>query len=312
MYFIHGLWYHESKAKGDSAMEIRILKYFLAVAQEGNITRAAERLLTSQSNLSRQLADLENQLGKRLFERGSRKIHLTEEGLFLQRRAQEIVDLEERTAKEIAAFDDMTSGEVHLGGAETNTMHFVADVIRQLRDKQPHVTFDLMSGSTIEMTELLDRGLLDFAVLVEPIDMKKYDYLQLPANDHFGLLMRADNPLAAKSVITPSDIQNQPLLCARQQLDGNVLNGWLGRPVEGLNVVARFNLITTPAMMVEQGLGSAVTFANLVPTPENGTLCFRPFDPVIEARLYLVWKKHQVFTRPATVFLEEMRTAIRA
>ena len=123
--------------------------------------------------------------------------------------------------------------------------------------------------------------------------------------------MRADNPLAAKSVITPSDIQNQPLLCARQQLDGNVLNGWLGRPVEGLNVVARFNLITTPAMMVEQGLGSAVTFANLVPTPENGTLCFRPFDPVIEARLYLVWKKHQVFTRPATVFLEEMRSAIR-
>ena len=293
-------------------MEIRILKYFLAVAQEGNITRAAERMLTSQSNLSRQLADLEEQLGKKLFERGSRKVHLTEEGLFLQRRAQEIVDLEERTAKEIAAFDDMTSGEVHLGGAETNTMHFVADVIRQLRDKQPHVTFDLMSGSTIEMTELLDRGLLDFAVLVEPIDMKKYDYLQLPANDHFGLLMRADNPLAAKSVITPSDIQNQPLLCARQQLDGNVLNGWLGRPVEGLNVVARFNLITTPAMMVEQGLGSAVTFANLVPTPENGTLCFRPFDPVIEARLYLVWKKHQVFTRPATVFLEEMRTAIRA
>ena len=303
MYFIHGLWYHESKAKGDSAMEIRILKYFLAVAQEGNITRAAERLLTSQSNLSRQLADLENQLGKRLFERGSRKIHLTEEGLFLQRRAQEIVDLE---------VDDMTSGEVHLGGAETNMMHFIADVIRHLREKQPHVTFDLMSGSTIEMTELLDRGLLDFAVLVEPIDMKKYDYLQLPANDHFGLLMRADNPLAAKSVITPSDIQNQPLLCARQQLDGNVLNGWLGRPVEGLNVVARFNLITTPAMMVEQGLGSAVTFANLVPTPENGTLCFRPFDPVIEARLYLVWKKHQVFTRPATVFLEEMRTAIRA
>ena len=293
-------------------MEIRILKYFLAVAQEGNITRAAERMLTSQSNLSRQLADLEEQLGKKLFERGSRKVHLTEEGLFLQRRAQEIVDLEERTAKEIAAFDDMTSGEVHLGGAETNTMHFVADVIRQLREKQPHVTFDLMSGSTIEMTELLDRGLLDFAVLVEPIDMKKYDYLQLPANDHFGLLMRADNPLAAKSVITPSDIQNQPLLCARQQLDGNVLNGWLGRPVEGLNVVARFNLITTPAMMVEQGLGSAVTFANLVPTPENGTLCFRPFDPVIEARLYLVWKKHQVFTRPATVFLEEMRTAIRA
>ena len=292
-------------------MEIRILKYFLAVAQEGNITRAAERLLTSQSNLSRQLADLENQLGKKLFERGSRKIHLTEEGLFLQRRAQEIVDLEERTAKEIAAFDDMTSGEVHLGGAETNTMHFVADVIRQLREKQPHVTFDLMSGSTIEMTELLDRGLLDFAVLVEPIDMKKYDYLQLPANDHFGLLMRTDNPLAAKSAITPGDIKDQPLLCARQQLDGNVLNGWLGRSVEELNVVARFNLITTPAMMVEQGLGSAVTFANLVPTPKGSTLCFRPFDPVIEARLYLVWKKHQVFTRPATVFLEEMRTAIR-
>ena len=268
-------------------------------------------MLTSQSNLSRQLADLEGQLGKKLFERGSRKIHLTEEGLFLQRRAQEIVDLEERTAKEIAAFDDMTSGEVHLGGAETNTMHFVADVIRHLREKQPHVTFDLMSGSTIEMTELLDRGLLDFAVLVEPIDMKKYDYLQLPANDYFGLLMRADNPLAAKSVITPGDIEDQPILCARQQLDGNVLNGWLGRSVEELNVVARFNLITTPAMMVEQGLGSAVTFANLVPTPEGGTLCFRPFDPAIEARLYLVWKKHQVFTRPATVFLEEMRTAIR-
>lgn len=292
-------------------MEIRILKYFLAVAQEGNITRAAERMLTSQSNLSRQLADLENQLGKKLFERGSRKVHLTEEGLFLQRRAQEIVDLEERTAEELAAFDDMTSGEVHLGGAETNTMHFIADVILRLREKQPHVTFDLMSGSTIEMTELLDRGLLDFAVLVEPIDMKKYDYLQLPAKDHFGLLMRKDNPLAQKSVITPNNLGDQPLLCAKQQLDGNVLNGWLGRPIEELNVVARFNLITTPAMMVEQGLGSAVTFSNLVPTPDGGTLCFRPFEPVIEARLYLVWKKHQVFPRPAAVFLEAMRTAIR-
>ena len=288
-------------------MEFRVLKYFLAVAQEENLTRAAETLLTSQSNLSRQLADLENELGKKLFERGSRKITLTEEGLYLHKRAKEIIELTERTEREIVAFDQITAGTVHLGAAESQVMRDLAKVMMNLQTSYPLISFDIFSGSTIEVTEQLDRGLVDFAVLVAPVDLSKYDYMQLPVEETFGLIMRENSPLAEKIVIKPSDIKDIPVIVSKQQLDSSIFSSWLGDDVKNLNVVATFNLITSPAMMVEAGMGVAFTFDNLVMTDTEHHLTFRPLSPAIKTNLYLVWKKSQVFTRSASLFLEQIK-----
>lgn len=288
-------------------MELRVLHYFLAVAQEENMTRAAQVLHTSQSNLSRQLAELERQMGKKLFDRGSRKITLTEEGMFLCKRAKEIIELAERTESDLKTFHEITSGTVHIGAVETHAMHHFARYILSLRETYPQITYDLFSESIAEITDGLHSGLLDFGVLVAPVDMQKYDYIKLPQNDAFGLLMRKDSPLAAKPFVRPEDIGDLPVWVAHQQLEGNVLSGWLGRDVSTLNIVATFNLITTPSMMIEEGLGMAFTFDRLVTVPEDGPLCFRPLEPAVTAELYLVWKKYQMFSKAAEVFLKEFQ-----
>ena len=293
-------------------MDVRVLKYFLTVAQEENITRAAETLHTTQSNLSRQLAELEAEVGKKLFERGKRKITLTDEGMFLRRRAKEIIELVSRTETELSDFDALTSGIIHIGAAETQAMRLMADAMLSLRRQYPQIQFDLFSGSTAEVTEMLQKGLVDFGILVGPVDMQKYNYLQLPIRDTFGLLMRKDHPLAALPAIRHEDILQEPVLCAHQQLSGNVLSGWLGTDTQVLNIVSYFNLITTPAMMVEAGLGCAFTFDKLVNTEGNCNLCFRPLEPRIEASLFLVWKRYQAFTPQAKVFLEEVQQYINA
>lgn len=290
-------------------MDVRVLRYFLAVAQEENITKAAETMHTTQSNLSKQLAELEENVGKKLFERGSRKITLTDEGMFLRKRAKEITELVDRTETELVAYDDVTSGTIHIGAAETYIMRYIAKTMLSLRKTHPQIQYDIFSGSTIEVTDLLNKGLLDFGVLVAPVDLHNYDYLRLPMKDIFGVLMRKDSPLAKLKSIRPSDIKAQPVICAKQQLDSNILSGWLGDDLKNLNIVSTFNLITTPAMMVEEGLGYAFTFDKLVNTSGNSSLCFRPFEPKVETELYLAWKKYQLFTKPAKLFLEQLRNA---
>ncbi len=288
-------------------MDIRILKFFLAVAEEESVTRAAQAVHTTQPNLSRQLNDFEEQIGKKLFVRGSRKITLTEEGMFLRKRAQEIIELADRTENELAAFDELTGGVVHIGAAETYAMRILAEDMLDLQKTHPQIQYDIFSGSTIEVTEQLNKGLLDFAILVAPVDLSEYDYLRFPKNDIFGLLMRKDNPLAALDAVKPGDIEGQPVMVSRQQEDGNVLSGWLRGGGQALNVAATFNLITTPAMMVDAGLGIAFCFDKLVNTTGDSNLCFRPLDPPLETGLYIVWKKYQVFTRAAKIFLEKIK-----
>jgi DNA-binding transcriptional LysR family regulator len=295
---------------GGDIMDIRVLKYFLAVAQEESITRAAAILHTSQPNVSRQLHDLEVEVGKKLFERGSRKITLTEEGMFLQKRAQEIVELMERTEADLNLFDDETSGDVHIGAAETHAMRLVAHAMQSLRETHPKILYHIFSGSTVEVVEQLNKGLLDFGILVDPVDPQKFDHHQLPVHDTWGVLMRRDSPLAKLTSIRPEDIRDKPLLCAQQMLDADDISNWLGEDFQNLNVVITFNLITTPAMMVEEGLGYTFTFDQLVNTTGDCNLCFRPLEPKFETGLYLVWKKHQVFSRAARAFLEQIRSQI--
>lgn len=288
-------------------MDIRILKYFLAVAQEENITKAAEVLHTSQSNLSRQLNDLEESIGKKLFTRGSRRISLTEEGMFLRKRAKEIVELLDRTETDLKSYDEKISGTIHIGAIETYHMHLIAESILSLQTSNPQIRYDFFSGSITEINEQLNKGLLDFALLVAPVDVHKYDYLKLPVKDSFGLLMRKDSPLAQLSAIHPDDIQDTPVWIAHQQLEGNVLSGWLGRDVHSLNIVSTFNLITNPSMLIEAGIGMAFTFDHLINTTGNSNLCFRPLVPKINAELYLVWKKNEMFTKAAELFLKQIQ-----
>jgi DNA-binding transcriptional LysR family regulator len=288
-------------------MELRVLRYFLAVAREESISKAAEALHVTQPTLSRQLSELEKELGKKLFLRGSRKITLTEDGVFLRKRAQEIVDLADKIEADLTASNEIISGEVLIGGGETDAMRLVARTVKKMRGDYPHIRYQLFSGNAEDVTERLDKGLLDFGILIGNVDVRKYDNLRFTAVDTWGLLMRKDSKLAAFSTIKPEIMRNIPLLCSKQALIRNELSGWLGDDFQKLNIVASYNLIYNAALMVEEGLGYAVCLDKLVNTTGDSHLCFRPLEPRFEAHLYLVWKKYQVFSKAAEMFLQQIQ-----
>lgn len=292
-------------------MDIRKLRYFLALTNTETISGAAEVLHTTQPNLSRTLSELEKELGKPLFIRGSRKITLTEEGMFLRKRAQEIVDLLDKTEQDFASFDEVLGGEVSIGGGESHVMRIIAKTIKQLQSDYPQIRYHLLSGYAYDIMEYLDKGLLDFGVLFEPIDLSKYDHLRLPLNDTWGLLMRKDHPLAAFESIRPEQLAQIPLLCSNQMLKENGLSGWLGYDCKKLNIVATFNLINTPTLLVEEGVGCALSFEYLTTLSQEGELCFRPLYPKLTSNAYVVWKKYQIFSKAAKKFLEKLQQEIK-
>lgn len=291
-------------------MELRVLRYFLAVAREESITRAAQSLYVTQPTLSRQLLELEESLGKTLFVRGKRKITLTEEGVFLRRRAQEILELVEKTTAAFHQAEESLSGEVHIGGGETDAMRLIARTARRLRKLHPQIGFHLYSGNAEEVAERLDRGLVDFGVFISPADLTKYEYLKLPVTDVWGLLMRKDSPLAARQSIGPEDLRGLPLLCSRQVMVANELAGWLRDKDARLNIVATYNLLYNAALMVEEGVGHALCLDKIAHTSEASPLCFRPLAPRMEVGLDVAWKKEQIFSRAATKFLAFLRQEI--
>lgn len=288
-------------------MELRVLRYFLAVAREESITAAAHQLHVTQPTLSRQLMDLEEELGSPLFIRGNRKITLTEEGLFLRKRAQEIIDLTDKTEAEFSNIDGMISGDVHIGAGETQAIRLLAKTACRLCEIHPHIHYQLFSGNADDVMEKLDKGLLDFGIVIEPVDISKYDSLTLPYHDTWGVLMRKDAPLAKKQAVEPSDLTELPLLCSRQSLLKTNLTDWYGSDFEQLNIVIRYNLIYNAALMVEEGLGYAVTLDGLINTTGDSALCFRPLAPKLTAGLHLIWKKYQIFSKAAEKFLETLR-----
>lgn len=292
-------------------MELRILRYFLAVAREESITGAAKLLNVTQPTLSKQLMELEEELGKKLFIRGNRKITLTEEGMLLRKRAQEIMDLVDKTESEISNTDEIISGDIYIGGGETDAMRLIAKVVKKLQEVHPHIRYHLYSGNAGDVMERLEKGLLDFGVIIGSANLQKYDHLQLPATDTWGLLMKKDSPLAALDSIRSESLRDIPLLCSRQALAGNELSGWFGSDSEKLNIVATYNLIYNAALMVEEGIGYALSLDKLVNTTNN-SLCFKPFEPRLEAHLNIVWKKYQVFSKAAEEFLKELQAEISA
>ncbi len=288
-------------------MEIRLLRYFIAVANQQSISGAAKHLHLSQPTLSRQLSELEAELDTPLFIRGNRKITLTAEGMFLLTKAKEIVELVDKTEANFNQPTEFISGEIYIGGGETKAMQFIAKALKHLTHHYPAIQFHLYSGNADDIMEKLDNGLLDFGVVIEPTDKQKYDYLHLPATDVWGVLMRKDSPLADKQSIQPSDLIDKPLLISRQTTVDNELTGWFGQDVKNLSITGTYNLLYNAALMVEEGLGYALCLDKLINTSGDSNLCFKPLNPDLHAGLNIIWKKHQVFSNAARKFLEQIR-----
>ncbi|HIY21082.1 MAG TPA: LysR family transcriptional regulator [Candidatus Flavonifractor merdigallinarum] len=287
-------------------MELRVLHYFLAVAREQNISAAAQSLHLTQPTLSRQLKELEEELGKQLMVRGNRKITLTEEGMLLRRRAEEILELVDRTEKEVMQVDNTISGDIYIGTGETDGVRQIARLANQLQRDYPGIRFHIVSGDAVDVCERLDKGLLDFGILLGDIDKMKYHYLILPMRDTWGVLMRRDSPLAQQKAISPQDLWDKPLILSRQVDNKSGLYRWLRKEPTELHTVATYNLIYNASLMVDEGMGYAFTLDKLVNTT-GSNLCFRPLEPRLELGMYLVWKKSQRFSKPAELLLERLQ-----
>lgn len=290
-------------------MEIRVLKYFLETAREGSVTRAAAALHISQPSLSKQLKDLEQELGKKLFVRSNYSIKLTDEGMLLRKRAEEILEMVEKTTDEFKALGDITGGDVRIGCAESHLVSHLAQVIRAFREDYPGLRYHLYSGGTEQVTERLDRGLLDFAFIVEPPSLSHYNYIEIPGVDTWGVLMRRDHPLAALESVTCDDLAGIDLICSEQSMKADIPR-WCGQKADTLRFTGTVNLFYNGSVFVKEGLGCMLTFARLADTsPENG-LCFRPLSPVLENKMYVIWKKYQVFTPIAELLVKRLEEAL--
>ena len=290
-------------------MELRTLRYFLAVAEQESFSAAANDILfVTQPTLSRQMQELEEELGVQLFVRSNKKTTLTEEGVRFRKRAQEIMELVSHTEKEFAETSkEELVGDVYIGGGETKAFSFIAAACKRLQKDHPRIRLHITSGNAPDVTEKLDSGILDFGLLVEPVDKSKYEFVELPAKDTWGLLVRKDHLLAKKRFVTVRDLEDIPLLASRQTMMMREFSGQLGRDLHSLNVIATYNLIYNAAIFVEEGLGSAITLENLVNTSGNSKLAFVPFTPIRTSGLVVVWKKNPVFSKPAAAFLQSLK-----
>lgn len=287
-------------------MELRILRYFLEVAREGSITHAAQRLHISQPTLSKQLKDLEGELGKKLFTRSSFSVRLTEEGMLLRKRAEDILDMVDKTEEEFKALGAVAGGDVYIGCAESEGIKHLARCIKAVKEQYPGIRVHLYSGDTNDLAGRLEQGLLDFAVIAQAVDLSKYNYLELPWADIWGVILRRDDPLSAKESLGVEDLLDKPLIVSRQGLRED-LPRLFGEKVDRLNVTATINLAYNGAVLVREGIGYALTFDKLVNTSDESGLCFRPLAPRLSTQLYVIWKKYQVFSPTAELLLQEMK-----
>lgn len=291
-------------------MEIRVLKYFLTVAEIGNITKAANSMHLTQPTLSRQLQDLERELGQKLFVRGSKSVTLTPEGMVLRRRAQEIMELVEKTENEFFSIKDDVSGDIFIGAGETKTIKLIADVMKTLQKKYQKIKFHIVSGDSEDLSEKLDKGILDFCIFIEPFVPDKYNYINLSEKDTWGILLRQDDPLAKKESIKVEDITNLPILISRQAIkksfENNPILDWFGDNFDKMHIAGTYNLLYNAAIMTENEIGYALGLDRLIADTLNSPLTFRPLNPKLQVRVSIAWKKNQVFSKAAKLFLDEM------
>ncbi|MDD2971706.1 MAG: LysR family transcriptional regulator [Lachnospiraceae bacterium] len=292
-------------------MELRVLEYFLAVAREQNITAAAESLHLSQPTLSRQLKDMEESFGKQLFIRGNRKIILTEEGIILRKRAEEILDLVKKTEAEVTASDATISGDIYIGTGESEGVRLLIHAGMELQHAHPDIHIHTISGDAFDLIDNLDKGLYDFAVLWDPVDLSNYESIQLPYRDRISVLMPGDCALAQKELLSINDLIGLPIIMARQQLKNNAIDSFLRQQGDNLNVVATYNLMYNAFLMVQEGVGYAIGFDQIVDTSTERNLVCKPLYPITELSMNLVWKKYQVFTKAAHLYLHKVTEIIQ-
>ncbi|QBE98324.1 Hca operon transcriptional activator HcaR [Blautia producta] len=294
-------------------MELRVLQYFLAVAREQSIIRAAESLHLSQPTLSTQIKNMEEELGKQLLIRGtkgSRKVTLTEEGMILRKRAEEILDLVKKAEKEVTFANDIIMGDIYIGTGETDAVRILAKAAKSLQNTCPGIHYHISSGNSTFVKERLDKGLLDFGIVFGSVDLTKYNALKIPVKDVWGVLMRKDSPLAAKERISPEDLLDKPLIISQQEDKGGAMTQWLKRQVSDLNIAATYNLIFNASLLVEEGLGYAIGFDKIINTTGTSNLCFRPLVPKLEEEMSIIWKKYQMFSKPAEKFIEILKESL--
>ncbi len=286
-------------------MEIRVLRYFVTVAREENITRAAEKLHITQPTLSRQLHQLEEELGKQLLKRGNHDVKLTADGMLLRKRAEEILDLVEKTESEMTAENNDISGNIYIGAGETDAIRIIAKIVQKIQKEYPKVIFHNISCDSIDVIDKLNKGLIDFGVLFEPSNYTDFEHIKFPVHDTWGVLMRKDSPLAENKYITSKMLIDLPLIVSRQMMSKINLSQWLEIPKENIHISSTSNLIFNGSLLVDEGVGYAITLDKLINCTGNSNLCFRPFYPPKPAQMYLVWKKYQVFSKAAERFLND-------
>ena len=287
-------------------MEIRTLRYFLAVAREENMSRAAEQLHVTQPTLSKALRSLEDELGKKLFTRHSFSIALTEEGVLLRNRAEDLVTMADKIEQEFLALDDITGGDIYFGLAESYQIRYLAREIRQFKRTYSDLRYHITSGDTEQVTEKLDKGLLDFAVICETPDERKYHHVLFPEADYFGAVMPADSELAKKDRITAEDLAGLPLFCSEQSWE-NDIRPWAREQFSQLRLEGSFRLSYNGSMFAREELGVLLTLNDLIDTSPESGLAFRPLYPHLEMKMYLIWNKYQRFTPIAERFLKQIR-----
>lgn len=293
-------------------MEIRVLRYFLAVAREQSISGAAKYLHVTQPTLSRQLQDLEHELGKKLLIRGSRRVTLTDEGVLLRKRATEIVDLVDRTMKEISSSEEIVDGTVTVGSGETEAMLYIIHAMQTLRRQHPDIKLSVYSGEPQDVSEALDSGVLDFGLFVEQSEIAKYDALRLPVQDRWGVLVKSDSALASMGCIRPSVLEKQPIIVSAQAQRSTMLRTWLGKSIAELNIVGTYSLVYNASLMVREGMGVALAVEGLVNTDVDSGLKFLPLEPRLAMGIDVAWKKNRSLSKAAQLFLKVLHAEASA
>lgn len=282
------------------------MEYFLTIANEKSFSKAAEALHLTQPTLSRQIKELENELEKQLFIRGSRKVSLTEDGILLQKRAEEIVSLVHKTEKELCAGSDEVSGDIFIGAGETDGFRWLLRIANEIKKEHPHIHYHISSGDVIDVLYSLDKGMIDFALIFGSVDQNRYNSITLPPKDTWGVLMRKDSELAGKKIILPKDLYDKPLIISRQTYKKKEITDLFGNHYSNLNIIATHNLIYNASLMVDEGFGYAITFDKLINT-ENTNLKFIPFQPAVTADMHFIWKKNKAFSKQARLFLDRLK-----
>lgn len=285
-------------------MEIRVLRYFLTVVREESITKASEVLHITQPTLSRQLAQMEDEIGVKLFNRGTRKITLTDEGILLRRRAEEILSLVDKTEQELLEQEEQIEGKITIGCGEIQAVQILPQIFSSFSEKYPNVTFDIFTATADLVKEQMDKGLIDVGLLLEPIDIEKYDFIRLPIKEKWVVLMKPDDPLYKKESVTPKDLANLPLILPRRMRVQNELASWFGDYYKNLNIRFTSNLSTNGAVMVSKGLAYSVVIEGAVPFWDSNKIAYRPLSPALTATSVLAWKRQQPFSPAATKFIE--------